>query len=73
MATGDEAQAKAAATYNVAADSYDDPANAFWDRFGRRTIDRLQLLDLTIAEPPFDAVVCVFGIFFVPDVLERSS
>jgi len=130
MAAGDEAQVKAAATYNAAADAYDDPANAFWDRFGRRTIERLDLtagarvldaccgsgasaipaaervgsegrvigidlaqnllalarakaaarglrniefrtgdlLDLTLAEPPFDAVVCVFGIFFVPDM-----
>jgi len=130
MAAGDEAQVKAAATYNAAADAYDDPANAFWDRFGRRTIERLDLtagarvldaccgsgasaipaaervgsegrvigidlaqnllalarakaaarglrniefrtgdlLDLTLAEPPFDAVVCVFGVFFVPDM-----
>jgi SAM-dependent methyltransferase len=26
------------------------------------------VLDLAIAEPPFDAAVCVFGIFFVPDM-----
>jgi len=43
MAAGDEAQVKAAATYNAAADAYDDPANAFWDRFGRRTVERLRL------------------------------
>jgi SAM-dependent methyltransferase len=39
----DEAKARAAATYNAAADTYDDPANSFWARFGRRTIDRLGL------------------------------
>jgi hypothetical protein len=39
----DDAQARAAATYNAAADAYDDPANSFWDRFGRRTVDRLGL------------------------------
>lgn len=125
-----EAQAKAAATYNAASDSYDDPANTFWDRFGRATIARLRLaegarvldvcsgagasaipaaeavgsrgrvvgidlaenlldlarhkaharglrhaefrygdmLDLRVAPASFDAVVCVFGIFFVPDM-----
>jgi ubiquinone/menaquinone biosynthesis C-methylase UbiE len=30
-------------TYNSAADSYDDPANSFWERFGRKTVERLQL------------------------------
>lgn len=30
-------------TYNAAADSYDHPANTFWDRYGRRTVDRLRL------------------------------
>jgi len=126
----DEAKAKAAATYNAAADSYDEPANAFWERFGRRTIERLRLahgsrvldvccgsgasalpaaeavgpegsvlgvdlaermlelarakaeqrglrnakfrrgdmLDLGLPDLHFDAVVCVFGIFFVPDI-----
>jgi ubiquinone/menaquinone biosynthesis C-methylase UbiE len=132
MTTSDDAAAKAraAATYNAAADHYDDPANAFWERFGRRTIERLSLapgarvldvccgsgasalpaaervgpagdvlgvdlagdllalarakaaarglrnaefrlgdmLDLGVPAASFDAVVCVFGIFFVPDV-----
>jgi ubiquinone/menaquinone biosynthesis C-methylase UbiE len=116
--------------YNTAAARYDDPALSFWERFGRRTVERLQLprgacvLDaccgtgasalhaarqvgpaghvtgvdlagemLALArakaaaqglsharfqvadiESPglpsegFDAVVCVFGIFFVPDM-----
>ena len=43
MPTTDEARAKAAATYNAAADSYDDPQNSFWARFGRSTIERLNL------------------------------
>jgi len=132
MAISDDAAAKAraAATYNAAADHYDDAANTFWGRFGQRTVERLALLPgarvldvccgsgasalpaaarvgpgghvlgvdlaedlLTLARakaaarglrhaefrrgdmldlglPPasFDAVVCVFGIFFVPDV-----
>ena len=126
----DEARARAARTYNAAADAYDDPANSFWERFGRRTIERLELakgahvldvccgagasalpaaeivgptgsvlgvdiaerlldnarakvrtrgldnvrfqagdlLDLKLSNTGFDAVVCVFGIFFVPDM-----
>jgi ubiquinone/menaquinone biosynthesis C-methylase UbiE len=126
----DEARERATATYNAAADAYDDAANSFWDRFGRSTIERLGLkrgvdvldvccgsgasaipaaqavgpegsvlgidlagrlldvartkakihglenvefrvgdmLDLGLGEQRFDAVVCVFGIFFVPDM-----
>jgi ubiquinone/menaquinone biosynthesis C-methylase UbiE len=33
----------AAAAYNAAADRYDDPRLSFWERFGRRTIERLGL------------------------------
>jgi len=43
MTTLDDAKARAASTYNAAADFYDDPANTFWARFGRRTIERLGL------------------------------
>ena len=43
MSTHEESQAKAAATYNAAADRFDSPDNAFWGRFGRATIDRLKL------------------------------
>jgi ubiquinone/menaquinone biosynthesis C-methylase UbiE len=130
MSTADEARARAARTYNSAADVYDDPANSFWERFGRKTVERLQLrkgaivldvccgsggsalpaaaivgpsgfvlgvdlaerllenarakakargllnvqfrvgdmLDLRIPDDQFDAVICVFGIFFVPDM-----
>jgi ubiquinone/menaquinone biosynthesis C-methylase UbiE len=130
MARLDDEKAKVATTYNAAADFYDDPANSFWDRFGRKTIERLRLplgarvfdaccgagasaipaaekvgphgsvlgidlaqnlltmarakasarglkniefrlgdvLDPAIPESQFDAVVCVFGIFFIPDM-----
>lgn len=34
---------RAANAYNAASDTYDDPANTFWDHFGRRTIIRLNL------------------------------
>lgn len=124
------AKAKATDTYNSASDYFDHPSNTFWDRFGQKTIDRLDLLpgqtvldvccgsgasaipaaeyvgkkghvlgvdlaenllelarakaqrrgltqvefqrgDMMSLEPPdaqFDAVICVFGIFFVPDM-----
>ena len=130
MTASDDARSRAAATYNAAADRYDDPVNSFWSRFGRETIARLPLapgacvldvccgtgasaipaaervgaagrvLGLDLAERPlalarakaaerglrnvefrvgdlleldfaaarFDAVVCVFGVFFVPDM-----
>lgn len=130
LTTPDDARARAAAAYNAAADRYDDPANAFWERFGRSTVERLRLapgarvldvccgsgasalpaaervgpngfvlgidladrllhrarskaaerglgntefrlgdiLDLRLPAAHFDAVVCVFGIFFVPDM-----
>ena len=124
------AKVKAAETYNAAADSFDAEPLAFWDRYGRRTVDRLKLrrnasvldvccgsgasalqaarvtspagaviaidlaeellqlgrakaktaglrniefrradmTDLKFPDRHFDAVVCVFGIFFVPDM-----
>jgi len=130
MSKLDEPQARAAFTYNAAADAYDAAANSFWDRFGRMTIQRLALkpgarvldvccgsgasaipaaeavgpagtvlavdlaermlelgrrkagnrglqnlqfrvgdmLNLGLQPSEFDAVVCVFGIFFVPDM-----
>ena len=130
MTTPDDAKAKAATTYNAAADYYDDPANSFWERFGRATVERLQLplgarvldvccgsgasalpaaemvgpqgfvlgidlaanllelartkaakrglmntqfrvgdlLDMHLSDTQFDAVICVFGIFFIPDM-----
>jgi ubiquinone/menaquinone biosynthesis C-methylase UbiE len=130
MPTPQDAKTKAAWTYNTASDSYDHPANSFWERFGRETIERLRLkpgarvldvccgsgasaipaaekvgpggfvlgvdladnlierartkasargldnlkcqvgdmLDMGLPDCEFDAVVCVFGIFFVPDM-----
>jgi ubiquinone/menaquinone biosynthesis C-methylase UbiE len=130
MESGENAKTKAATTYNAASDYYDNPVNSFWERFGRRTIQRLNLspgaqvldvccgsgasaipcaetvgsdgfvlgvdlaenllelarekaqqrgltniefrtgdmLNLGLPESRFDAVVCVFGIFFVPDM-----
>ena len=130
MPTPDDAKTRARTTYDAAADHYDDPANTFWRRFGRRTVERLELkpgsrvldaccgsgasaipaaeavgatgsvlgidlaenlltlarakaqarglahaafrtgdlLDLRLPADSFDAVICVFGIFFVPDM-----
>jgi ubiquinone/menaquinone biosynthesis C-methylase UbiE len=124
------AKAKARATYEAAADHFDDAPLAFWDASGRRTVDRLALrpgqvvldvccgtgasalpaaeavgpggsvvavdlaerllergrakadarglrnvdfrvgdmTDLGFPDGAFDAVVIVFGIFFVPDM-----
>jgi ubiquinone/menaquinone biosynthesis C-methylase UbiE len=64
VATPDEAKNRAASTYNAAADRYDDDANSFRARFGAATIERLALRPVE----SFDAVVCEFGIFFVPDM-----
>ena len=130
MSTLDDAKRRAATTYNAASDHYDHPANTFWERYGRRTVERLgltpgarvldvccgtgasalpaaettghtgsvvgvdlagnllelarakakqrglenidfqigDLTNLTFEDASFDAVVCVFGIFFVPDM-----
>jgi len=120
---------KAAITYNSAADFYDDASNSFWERFGQKTVERLQLkpgsrvldvccgsgasalptaevvgpggsvIGIDLADKllelgrkkakqrglenvqfehgdmlnlefrnQFDAVICVFGIFFVPEM-----
>jgi len=127
------AKLKAAATYNAAADHFDDRPLAFWDRYGKRTVERLRLrpgsivldvgcgsgasaipaartvgpegrvIGVDLAERllargrakaaeqklhniefrnadmerlgfddgTFDAVVCVFAIFFVPDMAKQ--
>jgi ubiquinone/menaquinone biosynthesis C-methylase UbiE len=127
------AKLKAEAAYNAAADRFDAAPLAFWERYGRRTVERLQLRvgarvldvccgtgasavpaaqavgapgsviavdlaeellklgrakaaaaglswlefrrgDMTALAFPahhFEAVVCVFGVFFVPD-MERQ-
>ena len=38
-----QAKAKAAATYDAAADHFDDAPLGFWERIGKHTIDRLAL------------------------------
>jgi ubiquinone/menaquinone biosynthesis C-methylase UbiE len=130
MPTPSHVREKTAQAYNTASDAYDHPANTFWERFGRGTIDRLPLkpgmrlldvccgsgasaipaaekvgpdgsvlgidlaenllalarakaqargltniefrtgdmLDLDLPDSHFDAVTCVFGIFFAPDM-----
>jgi ubiquinone/menaquinone biosynthesis C-methylase UbiE len=127
------AKLKAVTTYNAAADHFDDGPLAFWDRYGRGTIERLRLkpgsviLDvgcgsgasaipagkvvgphgrvigvdladrllamarakanaqklqniefrqadmeaLGYPDESFDAVICVFAIFFVPDMVKQ--
>ena len=131
----ENAQARAAFTYNAAADFYDASPLGFWDYFGRRTIELASLpsgsrvldvccgagasalpaaeavgptgnvvgvdlanqllesartkaiqrhlgnvdfelgdmLSLRFPVGSFDAVVCVFGIFFVPDMARAVS
>jgi len=131
----ENAQDRAAFTYNAAADFYDASPLSFWDHFGRRTIELVslpsgsrvldvccgagasalpgaeavgprgnvigvdlakELLELAQAKAiqrrlgniefeigdmlsmrfpvaSFDAVVCVFGIFFVPDMAKAVS
>src|SRR5262252_6045991 len=130
MGSQEDAKTRVARTYNAASDHFDDPANSFWERFGRRTVERLDLnpgsrvLDvccgsgasaipaaeavgangfvlgvdlaekllqlarsktvrrgltniefrhgdiLNLGQPDFhfEAVICVFGIFFVPEM-----
>jgi ubiquinone/menaquinone biosynthesis C-methylase UbiE len=43
MSSTEAGNLKAAITYNAAADHFDDGPLAFWDRYGRRTIERLAL------------------------------
>ncbi len=39
----DSGKAQVAATYNAASEHFDDSPLAFWDKYGRRTIERLSL------------------------------
>jgi ubiquinone/menaquinone biosynthesis C-methylase UbiE len=130
MNTFEEAKTKTTLAYNAAADLFDHPANTFWNRFGSRTVEHINLLpgervldvcsgtgasalpaavkvgphgkvvavdlaekllaeakvkaeakhlknlefrvgdmlSLDYPDASFDAVICVFGIFFVPDM-----
>jgi ubiquinone/menaquinone biosynthesis C-methylase UbiE len=123
-----ESIARAVKTYNAAADTFDAPPLSFWNRYGQRTIDRLNLqpdekvldvccgtgasaipaaiavgetgsvlgvdvsegllelartksqhlnniefrnhdcMELGLPDGNFDAIVCVFGIFFLLDM-----
>jgi ubiquinone/menaquinone biosynthesis C-methylase UbiE len=38
-----ETKRRAQETYNAAAEFFDEPALGFWDRFGRSTVERLEL------------------------------
>ena len=129
------AKRKAESTYDAAADNFDAQPLAFWDRYGRRTVERLSLrrgarvldvccgtgasalpaaravggegrvIGVDLAERllalarekaraagqgnvefrradmtslgfeggEFDAIVCVFGIFFVPDMAAQVA
>ena len=135
MAISPRPQVELEKTYNAAADHYDHPAVSFWDRYGRRTVDRLPLISgmavldvccgmgasaipaaecvgpaghviavdlaekllnkgsqraaeqgltniefrradlesLPFPDRTFDAVLCVFGIFFVTGLERRRS
>ena len=131
----EKAKAKATDAYNAAADYFDHPVSSFWHRFGRRTVEVLQvrsgeivldvccgsggsalpaaeavgphgniiavdlaerlvalgerkasaqgltniafkthdMLTLGYADASFDVVICVFGIFFVPDMVAATK
>lgn len=43
MATHEETRDRAARTYDLAADHFDHPTNSYWERIGRRTVERLDL------------------------------
>src|ERR1700738_1740202 len=43
MAESISPQVQLEKTYNAAADHYGHPALSFWDRFGKRTVERLPL------------------------------
>jgi ubiquinone/menaquinone biosynthesis C-methylase UbiE len=130
VSTPEDVKARVAHAYNHLADHYDAAANAFWQRAGRRTVERLRLapgarvldlccgtgasalpaaqavgtrgrvvavdlaaelvalgrakaeklgiahvdfrvadvLELDFEREPFDVAICVFGIFFFPDM-----
>jgi SAM-dependent methyltransferase len=62
MAISTRPQVELEKTYNAAADHYDHPAVSFWDRFGRRTVDRLPLISgMTVLD-----VCCGMGASAIP-------
>ena len=50
MTTPDDAKARAAKTYNMASDRFDDPANSFWARY-----------DATGEEPTYSDCAVFYG------------
>jgi SAM-dependent methyltransferase len=66
MSISSRPQVELEKTYNSAADHYDHPAVSFWDRYGRRTVDRLPLTSgMTVLD-----VCCGMGASAIP-VAER--
>lgn len=52
----DDAKRRAEETYDAAAGFFDDSALGFWDRFGRATVDRLELRPGPIVRATCDAL-----------------
>jgi ubiquinone/menaquinone biosynthesis C-methylase UbiE len=68
MSVSPRPQVELEKTYNAAADHYDRPAVSFWDRYGRRTVDRLPLIPgMTVLD-----VCCGMGASAIP-AAERVS
>jgi hypothetical protein len=49
MTTADDAKRKAARTYNLASDHDDHPTNSFWERYGRSTVERVDLFPAVVS------------------------
>ena len=43
MPTPEDAKRRAAFAYNAASDAYDNRALGFWDHFGRKTVEKLNI------------------------------
>ena len=68
MATPISPQIQLEKTYNAAADHYDHPAVSFWDRFGRRTIQRLPITPdmnlLDVCCPVYEQWASLYGLAY---------
>ena len=69
MAISPRPQVELEKNYNGAADHYDQPAVSFWDRDGRRTVDRLPLVSGTAVLD----VSCGMGESAIPAAATRWS